>query len=237
MLTIVFSGIILILLCIWIAWKRFEFCHIMSAVPGPKAWPVVGNALQLKRDPHGRRYLESITKILGFICSFLPIVTVSIFLAFVRSLVSLVFVYINLPWNSDYICFNLQARHIALVSIYYNLWFHLWKAFSDLWSVISAIEAFWIGGGGAEMLWMIFCPHFERKYTCEVEGREVGQWCFPGGTWGNTVPPPFLPGERQPPAKIKRGGTRFPLAGIKYEWRSVNTVWHHPSEHHLTPSK
>jgi hypothetical protein len=93
----------------------------MSAVPGPKAWPVVGNALQLKRDPHGRRYLESITKILGFICSFLPIVTVSIFLAFVRSLVSLVFVYINLPRNSDYICFNLQARHIALVSIYYNL--------------------------------------------------------------------------------------------------------------------
>jgi hypothetical protein len=50
---------------IWMAWKRFEFCHIMSAVPGPKAWPIVGNALQLKRDSHGTRYLESITKMLS----------------------------------------------------------------------------------------------------------------------------------------------------------------------------
>ena len=65
MLTIVFAGIILIVLCIWMAWKRFEFSHIMSAVPGPKAWPIVGNALQLKRDPHGTRYLECITRILS----------------------------------------------------------------------------------------------------------------------------------------------------------------------------
>jgi hypothetical protein len=106
MLTIVFAGIILILLCIWIAWKRFEFCHIMSAVPGPKAWPIVGNALQLKRDPHGTRYLECIARMLSLhLYSFLPIV--SIFLAFVRSLA--LFIFTLIPANYDYICRNLQA--------------------------------------------------------------------------------------------------------------------------------
>ena len=41
---------------------------------------------------------------------------------------------------------------------------------------------------------------------------------------GNAVPPPFLSGERRPPAKIKHGG--FPLAGIKYERSSVDAVRH-----------
>ena len=113
MLTIVFAGIILILLCIWIAWKRFEFCHIMSEVPGPKAWPIVGNALQLKRDPHGTRYLECIARMLSLhLYSFLPIV--SIFLAFVRSLA--LFIFTLIPANSDYICRNLQALNIQSCS-------------------------------------------------------------------------------------------------------------------------
>ena len=53
MLSLVLAGIILTVLCIWIAWKRVQLCQIISQLPGPKSWPVVGNALQLKRDPHG----------------------------------------------------------------------------------------------------------------------------------------------------------------------------------------
>ena len=54
MITLALAGIILTVLCICIAWKRVELCQIMAEFPGPKAWPIVGNALQLKRDPHGK---------------------------------------------------------------------------------------------------------------------------------------------------------------------------------------
>ena len=54
MITLALAGIILTMLCICIAWKRVELCQIMAEFPGPKAWPIVGNALQLKRDPHGK---------------------------------------------------------------------------------------------------------------------------------------------------------------------------------------
>jgi hypothetical protein len=57
MLTLVFAGIIT-LLCIWIAWKRIVFCQVMSVIPGPKAWPIIGNTFQVKRDPHGRRFFN-----------------------------------------------------------------------------------------------------------------------------------------------------------------------------------
>ena len=52
MLVFVLPGVFLTLICIWVLWKRLKFCLIMSAIPGPRAWPIVGNALQLKRDPH-----------------------------------------------------------------------------------------------------------------------------------------------------------------------------------------
>ena len=55
MLVFVLPGVFLTLICIWVLWKHFRFCQAMSAIPGPRAWPIVGNALQLKRDPHGRR--------------------------------------------------------------------------------------------------------------------------------------------------------------------------------------
>ena len=38
----------------WISWKRLKFCQIVSAIPGPKSWPVVGNALQFDRTPQGK---------------------------------------------------------------------------------------------------------------------------------------------------------------------------------------
>ena len=89
----------------------------------------------------------------------------------------LVFVYIYFPRNSDYICFNLQA-HILL-----------WSACSIIRPLcltpcpttffrplISAIKAFLEcvlcvegGGGGVEMLLMIFDSHFETKYACEMQ--------------------------------------------------------------------
>ena len=55
MITLVLAGIIFSVLGIWVAWKRLELWQIISLIPGPKSWPVVGNALQLKRDPYGRR--------------------------------------------------------------------------------------------------------------------------------------------------------------------------------------
>jgi hypothetical protein len=38
----------------WISWKRLKFCQILSAIPGPKAWPLVGNTLQFDRTPQGK---------------------------------------------------------------------------------------------------------------------------------------------------------------------------------------
>ena len=61
----------------------------------------------------------------------------------------------------------------------------------------------------------------------------LSQWCFPGGT---PSPHLFYQWNGVPPAKIKRGGTPFPLAGIKYEWSSVNTIWHHPNNFGITCS-
>ena len=54
MFSLVLAGIILTLVCVWIAWKRIKFCLVMSAIPGPKAWPIVGNTLQFKRESHGK---------------------------------------------------------------------------------------------------------------------------------------------------------------------------------------
>ena len=53
MFSLVLAGIILTFVSIWIAWKRIKFCEAMSAIPGPKAWPIVGNTLQFKRESHG----------------------------------------------------------------------------------------------------------------------------------------------------------------------------------------
>ena len=53
MLSLVLAGIVLTFVSIWIAWKRMEFCQVMSAIPGPKAWPIVGNTLQFKRESYG----------------------------------------------------------------------------------------------------------------------------------------------------------------------------------------
>jgi hypothetical protein len=55
---------------------------------------------------------------------------------------------------------------------------------------------------------------------------DPNQWCFPGGTLS---PHLFYQGNGIPPAKIKHGGTLFPLAGIKYEWSSVDAVRHRPN--------
>ncbi|XP_028401933.1 cytochrome P450 4V2-like [Dendronephthya gigantea] len=38
---------------VWISWKRLTFCQILSPIPGPKSWPIVGNALQFDRTPQG----------------------------------------------------------------------------------------------------------------------------------------------------------------------------------------
>ena len=38
----------------WVSWTRLKFCQILSIVPGPKSWPVVGNALQFDRTPQGK---------------------------------------------------------------------------------------------------------------------------------------------------------------------------------------
>ena len=53
MLSLVLAGIVLTFVSIWIAWKRMESCRVMSAIPGPKAWPIVGNTLQFKRESYG----------------------------------------------------------------------------------------------------------------------------------------------------------------------------------------
>ena len=39
--------------CSKLVWKRFKFCQTLSRIPGPKGLPILGNALQFKRDPHG----------------------------------------------------------------------------------------------------------------------------------------------------------------------------------------
>jgi hypothetical protein len=54
----------------------------------------------------------------------------------------------------------------------------------------------------------------------------LGQWCFQGERGGTPSPHLFYQGNGVPPAKIKHGGTPFPLAGIKYEWSSVDAVRH-----------
>jgi hypothetical protein len=61
MLALVLPGTILTLICIWLlhVWKHIKLCRIMSAIPGPKGWPIVGNALQLKRDPQGEGYFNN----------------------------------------------------------------------------------------------------------------------------------------------------------------------------------
>lgn len=73
MLTFTLAGVILTLLFIWAAWKRFIFCQIVSDIPGPKAWPIVGNALQLKWDPHGRQMNILVLKnVLQDLCHAIP---------------------------------------------------------------------------------------------------------------------------------------------------------------------
>ena len=36
-----------------ISWRHLKFCQIVSAIPGPKSWPIVGNVLQLDKTPQG----------------------------------------------------------------------------------------------------------------------------------------------------------------------------------------
>jgi hypothetical protein len=55
---------------------------------------------------------------------------------------------------------------------------------------------------------------------CGDESSDV----FQGERGGTPSPHLFYQGNGVPPAKIKSGGTPFPLTGINYELNSVNTV-------------
>ena len=46
-------AIIMLYFC-WILLERLKFCRILSEIPGPKSWPLVGNALQFDRTPQGK---------------------------------------------------------------------------------------------------------------------------------------------------------------------------------------
>ena len=71
---------------------------------------------------------------------------------------------------------------------------------------------------------------FLREYF--FGGRGVASDVFQGEHGGTPSLHLSYQGNGVPPAKIKHGGTAFPLTGIKlfkYEWSSVNAVRHRPN--------
>ena len=48
------TGVAVAAVAYWICWSRSAFVRAVDAVPGPKGWPLVGNALQLNVDQVGQ---------------------------------------------------------------------------------------------------------------------------------------------------------------------------------------
>lgn len=51
--------IFLAVVCSLLAWKRVKFCQMVGHIPGPLAFPIVGNALQFERESHGKKVVQA----------------------------------------------------------------------------------------------------------------------------------------------------------------------------------
>ena len=51
--------IFLAVVCSLLAWKRIKFYQIVGHIPGPLAFPIVGNALQFERESHGKKVVQA----------------------------------------------------------------------------------------------------------------------------------------------------------------------------------
>ena len=52
-------AIFLAVVCSLLAWKRIKFCQMVGHIPGPLAFPIVGNALQFERESHGKKVIQA----------------------------------------------------------------------------------------------------------------------------------------------------------------------------------